>query len=179
MAKINLTNFNPLSGFEKFQPASIGMISELIKSAIIVPTLPVVTMYAPTIEEPTVHWDCYIKIVDNPLNGSNTVAYNIYEADGTFIMNVAKTAEAQEIKCPNIRYVFVTAVNILGFESPSSNLMEPASCFIAGTPVTMSGGYRTKAIETIVPGDIVQSYDFETGKYCNAEVEENVSGYTD
>jgi hypothetical protein len=133
-------------------------------------------MFAPTIAATSV--DGEIEITDNESNDGNTVSYNIYKADGTFVKNVAYESNPQLVDLDKGTQYYVTAVSEYGVESPISNIAKTKQCFVAGTPVLMSDG-SYKMIETIEVGDKVQAYDLETNEYCEGEVSEVVTGYTD
>lgn len=135
-----------------------------------------ITLYAPTVAMGS--GGASIEITDNNPDGV-TVSYNIYRVStGTLARTITRTAAVQEQGMADGGGVLyqVSAVDADGNESA---LSEPAesSCFVAGTPILMADG-SYKMIEEIIAGDKVQSYDIETGKYCEGTVSEVATGYT-
>ena len=135
-----------------------------------------VRLYAPTITE--TEEDGELLITNNALNGNNVDKWAIYKADGTFVKHVDYTADEQIVRLNFGVQYYVKAVGASGAESPASNLATTKQCFVAGTPVLMADG-TYKMIEEIQAGDLVQSYDIETSEFCDGEVTEVVTGYTD
>lgn len=134
-------------------------------------------LLAPTVSTNT-NIGAGLTITDNNPEGV-TVSYNMYRAStGALDRTITRTAAVQEQGMADgggVSYR-VSAVDANGNESA---LSEPAesSCFVAGTPVLMADG-SYKMIEEIVAGDKVQSYNIETGEYCEGTVTEVVTGYT-
>lgn len=135
-----------------------------------------VRLYAPTITE--TGKDGELLITNNASNGNNVDKWAIYKADGTFVKHVDYTADEQIVFLNFGVQYYVKAVDASGAESPASNLATTKQCFVAGTPVLMADG-TYKMIEEIQAGDLVQSYDIETSEFCDGEVTEVVTGYTD
>ena len=135
-----------------------------------------VTLLAPTIASGSS--GASLEITDNNADGV-TVSYNIYSTStGELVRTITRTASVQEEGMEDgggVSYQ-VSAVDADGNESALSEAAD-SSCFVAGTPVLMADG-SYKMIEEIVVGDIVQSYDIETGEYCDGIVTEVVTGYT-
>lgn len=171
----------PLDTLSEGQSMTLHCGGTMLTSDIVVKAIAKTTeLLAPSIEATETNGSGgEITITNDPANGDNVVKYAIYEADGTLHSYVDYTGNPQVVRgLSYLVYYYVTAIGIDGSESPKSNLVETAQCFVAGTPVLMADG-SYKMIEEIVVGDKVQSYNHETSKYCDGEVTEIVTGYTD
>lgn len=131
--------------------------------------------YPPTIESHD--GDYGIIIYENTQNGDRTKAYNVYISHSNKLVdNVLRTGNTSY--CSYTGYsVYVKAVDEDGNESEASNVVSPATCFVAGTAVLMADN-TYKMIEEIVVGDKVKSYNFKVNTYCAGEVTRVAVGYT-